>query len=91
VEACREGGRKAHPARFAPDVPRFFIEMLTDPQDLVVDPFAGSNVMGQVAESLNRRWLAVEIERNYLEGSAVRFENLQFEIASASARKAKIA
>ena len=31
VEACKESGRKAHPARFAPDVPRFFIEMLTDP------------------------------------------------------------
>ena len=54
--------------------------MLTDPGDVVVDPFAGSNVTGQVAESLDRRWLAVEIDRQYLEGSAVRFENLQFEL-----------
>jgi len=85
LDACKETGRKAHPARFAPDVPRFFVEMLTDPGDLVVDPFAGSNVTGQVAESLERRWLAIEIDRDYLEGSAVRFDGLQYEIADESA------
>jgi DNA modification methylase len=81
VDACKRVGRKTHPARFAPDIPRFFIEMLTDPDDLVVDPFAGSNVSGQVAELLGRQWLSIEIDRDYLEGSAVRFENLQPEIA----------
>ena len=91
VDACKERGGKAHPARFAPDVPRFFIEMLTDPGDLVLDPFAGSNVTGQVAETLERRWLAIEIDRDYLEGSAVRFENLQFELAGPTGRKKKIA
>ena len=91
VDACKEQGRKAHPARFAPDVPRFFIEMLTDPGDLVLDPFAGSNVTGQVAEALERHWLAIEIDRDYLDGSAVRFENLQFEFAERSPCKKKIA
>jgi DNA modification methylase len=91
VDACKENGRKAHPARFAREVPRFFIEMLTGPGDLVVDPFAGSNVTGQSAESLDRRWLAIEIDRDYLEGSAVRFEALQLEIADRSHRDTKIA
>jgi DNA modification methylase len=91
VEACKASGRKPHPARFAPDIPRFFVEMLTDPGDLVVDPFAGSNVTGQVAESLGRRWIAIEIDRDYLEGSDVRFDDLQFEIANAPARRAKTA
>jgi DNA modification methylase len=91
LDGCKATGRKAHPARFAPDVPRFFIEMLTDPGDLVVDAFAGSNVTGQVAESLDRRWLAVEIERDYLEGSAIRFEDLQYELADESDRKSKTA
>jgi DNA modification methylase len=36
----------------------FFIKLLTDPDDLVVDPFAGSNTTGAVAESLHRRWIA---------------------------------
>jgi site-specific DNA-methyltransferase (cytosine-N4-specific) len=91
VNACKTNGLKTHPARFAPDIPRFFIEMLSEPDDLVVDPFAGSNVTGQVAESLGRRWLAIDIDREYLQGSAVRFENLQFELAGGSRPRKKIA
>src|SRR4051794_11935004 len=53
-DACNAAGLPVHPARYPEDVPRVFIEMLTDPDDLVVDPFAGSNVTGRVAEVLNR-------------------------------------
>lgn len=91
VEACKAAGRKTHPARFAPDVPGFFIEMLTDPGDLVIDPFAGSNVTGQVAESLGRQWIAIEMDRDYLDVSAVRFNNLQAEIPSTPARAKRTA
>jgi DNA modification methylase len=84
VDACKASGLRTHPARFAADVPRFFIEMLTEPDDFVVDPFAGSNISGQVAESLGRHWLAIDIDREYLQGSAIRFESLQFEIAGGS-------
>jgi hypothetical protein len=42
----------------------------------VVDPFAGSNVTGEVAERLERRWLAFEIIEKYLEGSKFRFPEL---------------
>ena len=38
-----------------------------------MDPFAGSNTTGQVAEKMGRRWLAFEIEERYLEGSKFRF------------------
>ena len=72
VEACKKSGRKPHPARFAPDVPGFFIELLTDSGDLVLDPFAGSNVTGYVAESLGRNWIAIDIDKDYLEGSSSR-------------------
>jgi DNA modification methylase len=40
---------------------------------LVLDPFAGSNVVGQVAESLERLWISVEVKREYVEGSRLRF------------------
>jgi site-specific DNA-methyltransferase (cytosine-N4-specific) len=91
VAASKKLGVKPHPARFAPDVPRFFIEMLTDPGDLVIDPFAGSNVTGQVAEQLGRTWLAVELDRGYLEGSKVRFESLQAELPATPRRARKVA
>ena len=41
-----------------------------------MDPFAGSNVTGEVAERLGRRWLAFEIVEEYLEGSTFRFPEL---------------
>jgi len=42
----------------------FFIKLLTQPRDLVLDLFAGSNTTGEAAESLGRRWLALECNRD---------------------------
>jgi DNA modification methylase len=80
LDACKEKGVRPHPARFPADLPEFFIRFLTEPGDLVLDPFAGSNMTGAVAESLGRRWLSVDIDAHYLQGSVARFEHLQFEI-----------
>jgi DNA modification methylase len=77
---CRERGLRAHPARFPADLPDFFIRLLTESGDLVVDPFAGSNVTGAVAESLGRRWLSIDIDEEYLRGSVARFENMQMHL-----------
>jgi len=73
LEGCKAAGVKRHPARFPAKLPEFFIKMLTDPGDLVVDIFAGSNTTGQVAESLGRRWLALELLNEYVAASAFRF------------------
>lgn len=73
LRACREHNIKPHPARFPHGLPEFFIKFLTDPGDLVVDPFAGSNITGEVAERLQRHWLAFELVEEYLEGSKFRF------------------
>lgn len=73
IKACAAGGFKAHPARFPRAIPEFFIKLLTDEGDIVVDPFAGSNMTGATAESLRRRWLSAEIKEGYLLASKVRF------------------
>jgi DNA modification methylase len=72
---CKEAGIKIHPARFPAALPEFFISLLTDEGDLVVDPFAGSNTTGSVAEQLGRRWLSMELVEEYLEASKFRFGN----------------
>jgi site-specific DNA-methyltransferase (cytosine-N4-specific) len=72
-EYCRERAIKAHPAPMQLDVVRFFIKMLTDPGDLVLDPFGGSNSTGAMAEDLERKWIAVEPNREYVTGSMGRF------------------
>jgi site-specific DNA-methyltransferase (cytosine-N4-specific) len=71
--ACREADLPIHPARFPDNLPRFFIELLTDPGDLVLDPFAGSNLTGCTAETLGRRWVSVEIVDSYVAASKLRF------------------
>lgn len=70
---CKEAGIKIHPARFPASLPEFFVKMLTDEEDVVLDPFAGSNTAGSVAERLGRRWLAMELIEEYLEASKFRF------------------
>jgi len=72
---CKETGTKIHPARFPSALPEFFIKLLTDEGDLVLDPFAGSNTAGAVAERHGRRWLAMELLREYLDASKFRFED----------------
>jgi DNA modification methylase len=74
AKRSKELGLKMHPARFPASLPEFFIRLLTEESDLVIDPFAGSNTTGVVAESLLRRWIAIEQRLEYLEASKVRFE-----------------
>jgi site-specific DNA-methyltransferase (cytosine-N4-specific) len=73
LRRCRELDFRLHPARFPLEIPEFFIRFLTEPGATVVDPFAGSNSVGWVAESLARRWLSCEIEPSYAYVSRLRF------------------
>jgi site-specific DNA-methyltransferase (cytosine-N4-specific) len=73
IKACRDAGLKVHPARFPMALPEFFIKLCTRPGDVVLDPFAGSNTTGFVAESLKRRWIASELDADYVRASALRF------------------
>ncbi len=77
---CKNHNLPIHPARFPSALPEFFIRMLTDEGDLVVDPFAGSNTTGAVAESLGRRWMTCEQSPEYVEGSKGRFTALQYRV-----------
>jgi len=71
---CKEHGITAHPARFPAEIPEYYIRLLTDPGDLVVDPFGGSCATGEVAERLGRRWICGEELENYLLGAVGRFD-----------------
>jgi len=73
LRLCKEFSAKKHPARFPSKLPEFFIDFLTDEHDLVVDIFAGSNTTGEVADIRGRRWLACDLDRDYLAASALRF------------------
>jgi len=74
IKQCKENNIKPHPARFPIELPEFFIKYLTNENEMVIDPFAGSNVTGEACERLNRRWIGIELNYEYIAGSKARFE-----------------
>ncbi len=72
-KAVKDAGRGAHPAMFPSALPEFFIRMLTDEGDTVLDPFAGSNATGWVADTLRRRWIAIDVDEGYVDISRLRW------------------
>ena len=75
LKYCRDNKLRPHPARMPSGLAEFFIKFLTKPNMLVLDPFAGSNTTGAAAEKLGRRWLSIEPNQSYVEGSRGRFES----------------
>ncbi len=75
TKKCKEAGITIHPARFPAQLPEFFVKMLTDEDDIVLDPFGGSMTTGSICEVLNRRWIGMDNVVEYLEGAKFRFES----------------
>jgi len=73
IKESKKQGKKIHPARYPAKLPEFFIKFLTEPKDKVMDPFAGSNTTGRVAEDLGRKWISIEKNKEYAEDSKLRF------------------
>jgi DNA modification methylase len=73
LRGCKALEREGHPARFPAELPDFFVRFLTEPGDVVVDIFSGSNTTGAVAEALGRTWLSIDERRDYAALSALRF------------------
>lgn len=73
LDFCRSKGIHPHPARMQQTLVAFFVSFLTDENDLIFDPFGGSNTTGSVAQSLKRRWAVTEASNEYMESSKARF------------------
>lgn len=70
---ARELGLAPHGAPFPLVLATFLIRFLSEPGDLVVDPFAGSCTVGVGAEQEGRRWLLTECMWDYLRPVVARF------------------
>ena len=76
-KAAKAKGLAVHGAPMPLKLAQFLIEFLTQPGDLVVDPFAGSQTTADAAQRLGRRWLTAEIMAEYVLGGASRFEHCE--------------
>jgi site-specific DNA-methyltransferase (cytosine-N4-specific) len=57
----------AHFATFPPSLVRPCIEAGSEPGDTLIDPFFGSGTVGQVAITLDRKFLGIELKPEYVE------------------------
>lgn len=54
-------------ATFSMDIPTKAIKILSYKNDIVLDPFCGSATSMVAAETLDRRWIGIELSQNYTE------------------------
>jgi DNA modification methylase len=65
LHLATECGNKRHSATFPKALPHWFIRLLTDPGDRVLDPFVGSGTTSVVAKSLGRHSTGIELVEDY--------------------------
>ena len=65
-ERLKRDGKKAHPTQKPEALLHRVLLAATKPGDLVLDPFFGSGTTGAVAKRLNRRFIGIEREKDYV-------------------------
>lgn len=65
-----------HPAPYHKDLPLYYINLLTDEGDIVLDPFSGIGTTGIACKELNREYIGYELNETYADFSIKRIEGL---------------
>lgn len=68
-----------HPTQKPETLFRHFVELLTNENDVVLDPFMGSGTAGVVSKSLGRRFIGIEITEEYFINARQRIESVETE------------
>ena len=74
LHLATECGNKNHSAAFPVELPSWFINLFTQPGDLVLDPFMGSGTTAVAAQKLDRLYVGTELNPEYI---AVAHERLR--------------
>lgn len=72
-KAAKALGLPVHGAPMPARLAAFLIEFLSEPGDLVVDPFSGSFTTAAEAERLGRRWFGTDTMAEFVLGGSTRF------------------
>jgi site-specific DNA-methyltransferase (adenine-specific) len=65
-----------HPAPFHKDLPLYYIKLLTDKNDVVLDPFSGIGTTGIACKELDRDYIGYELNQTYCDYSIKRINNI---------------
>ena len=61
-----------HPAPYHKDLPLYYINLLTDENDIVLDPFSGIATTGIACKELNSEYIGYELNESYVDFSIKR-------------------
>jgi len=71
---------KNHSAAFPKSLPEWFIKLFTKEYDWVLDPFVGSGTTAEVAQSLNRNSVGIDVLSEYCKLAQKRTAQYQYKI-----------
>lgn len=66
LHLATECGNKNHSASFPDSLPRWFIKLFTDKNDVVLDPFVGSGTTIRVAKDMERQYIGIDTIEEYV-------------------------
>ena len=69
-----------HPAPYHKDLPSYYINLLTDEGDVVLDVFSGIGTTGMACKELNRDYIGMELNEKYAEFSEKRINGDELEL-----------
>ena len=67
-----------YPCKFIPQIPKWAIQKYSKQGDYVLDPFAGSSTTLYEAKMLGRKYIGIEIHKEYVDISNKRLEGYLF-------------
>ena len=77
-----------HEAKFPVELPRRLVRLLTDPGDLVLDPFVGSGTTAVAAIELARRFMGFELQPQYVQLARTAVDRARHEMGDERVRLA---
>lgn len=70
---------KDHSAAFPMELPTWFINLFTKPGDVVLDPFLGSGTTALVSAGMDRRYIGIDIDKEYVQSVEATLKELRKE------------
>ena len=71
--------KRIHPTQKPLKLIQRLIQASSNQNDIILDPFMGSGTTAVVAKILNRNYIGFEVNKQYIEQSRKRLDNLEFE------------
>ena len=85
IHMATESSNKSHSAVFPVELPSWFIRLFTEMGDTVLDPFIGSGTTAVAALMLNRHYVGIDTNEDFVKLSEERLHNKQVQLLESEA------